>query len=87
LIRYDAVAKAKGANMRRREFLGLGAVVTAAWPFAAAAQQSAVPMVGYLSARSAEVDVPMMAALDLSRVATFASKHASPMANMTACRL
>ena len=34
LIRYDAVAKAKGANMRRREFLGLGAVVTAAWPFA-----------------------------------------------------
>ncbi len=37
--------------------------MTAAWPFAAAAQQSAVPMVGYLSARSAEVDVPMMAAL------------------------
>jgi putative tryptophan/tyrosine transport system substrate-binding protein len=41
--------------MRRRDFIvGLGATV---WPVAAHAQQPALPVVGYLSARSADADM------------------------------
>ena len=48
--------------MRRREFLGFvgGAAVT--WPLTARAQQAPMPVIGYYSARSAESDVPMVAA-------------------------
>lgn len=48
--------------MRRRDFIQLVAASALMRPFAVRAQQQPMPVVGYLSSRSAEADGPMLAA-------------------------
>ena len=48
--------------IRRRDFIA-GLSGAAAWPLAAGGQQRAMPVIGYLSNRTADSDAPMLVAL------------------------
>ena len=54
----------QGAGMRRREFLGLVGGAAAVWPVAARAQQSAMPVIGYLGLTSPEADAYLLGVFD-----------------------